>query len=570
MQFSILKPVLQTMLALAIFTGVNGCATRAPAPIEVNLVAINDFHGQLEAHDKIYAFKGEPKRTIRVGGIDTLGGALQAWRAEDPQLLLVGAGDLLGASPAMSSMWADEPTVEAMNLLGLRLSSVGNHEFDRGTVELLRQQNGGCESPSPAKACKLRPQFGGAKYAYLSANVVDAVTGTPLLPPYRIEEVKGVRIAFIGTVLRNTAQMVTPSGIASVRFLDEVASINRWAAEIRKQDVATIVLLIHEGGVTDEQFDEVDCRRLKGPIVNIVKALDPAIRLVISAHSHQGYQCKIDGRTVTQAESFGHVLTRIKMTFDPQSRSVADIEVRNVLMEQGRFVPDPQLAALLTEVKGRSDVLLQRPIARLAVPRISDVLDTAGESPLGDIATDAQLAATRPLGAQLVFINHKSLRGELVGGVDGATYVTTYAQVAATHPYGNTLVLMTLTGAQIRAVLEQQNWLASEGSGGRRMLQVSDGFTYQWDSRRAAGSRVVPGSIRLNGAALADQQSYRVAVNNFMAQGGDGYTLFKEGTARLDTGILDLEALLNYLVARERAGAPVGSQQSAGRITHRH
>ncbi len=567
MRFSMIKPVL---LALAICLSVNGCATRALAPVEVNLVAINDFHGQLEAHDKTYAFKGEPKRTIRVGGIDTLGGALKAWRAEDPQLLLVGAGDLLGATPAMSSMWADEPTVEAMNLLGLRLSSVGNHEFDRGTAELLRQQNGGCVSPSPGKACKLRAQFGGAQFAYLSANVVDAITGTPLLPPYRIEEVKGVRIAFIGAVLRNTEQMVSPAGIASVRFLDEVASINRWAAEIRKQDVATIVLLIHEGGTTDEQFDQVDCSRLKGPIVDIVKALDPAIRLVISAHSHQGYQCKIDGRTVTQAESFGHVLTRIKLSIDPQSRSVADIEVRNVLMEQGRFAADPLLATLLAEVKGRSEVVLQRPVARLAVPRISDVLDAAGESPLGDIATDAQLAATRALGAQLVFINHKSLRGELVGSLDGASYSATYAQVAVTHPYGNTLVLMTLTGAQIRAVLEQQNWLASESSGGRRMLQVSDGFSYRWDAQRAAGSRVVPGSMQLNGAAMADQQSYRIAINNFIAQGGDGFTVFKEGTALLDTGILDLDALLNYLAARERAGIPVGSEKSAGRIIHRH
>ena len=560
MRFPSLKPVL---LALVLCAGLTGCATRDLAPIEVNLVAINDFHGQLEAHDKTYAFTGQPKRTIRVGGIATLGGALKAWRAEDPQLLLVGAGDLLGATPAMSSMWADEPTIEAMNLLGLRLSSVGNHEFDRGTIELLRQQNGGCDSPSPSKACKLRGQFGGAQYAYLSANVVDAASGTPLLPPYRIEDVKGVRIAFIGTVLRNTAQMVTPSGIASVRFLDEVETINRWAAEIRKHNVAAIVLLIHEGGTTDEQFDQVDCARLKGPIVEIVKQLDPAIRLVISAHSHQGYQCKIDGRTVTQAESYGHVLTRIKLKFDAQSRTlIDDIDVRNVLMEQGSFAPDPALASLLADVKSRSDAVLQRPIAPLAVPRISDVLDVAGESPLGDIATDAQLAATHRLGAQIVFINHKSLRGELVGHAGG----TTYAQVAATHPYGNTLVLMTLTGAQIKALLEQQNWLASEGSGGRRMLQVSDGFTYQWDGKRSPGSRVVPGSIRVNGAPLADQQTYRVAVNNFMAQGGDGYTVLRDGTNRLDTGILDLDAFIDYLSARAQAGKPVGSEQAAGRI----
>ena len=551
-----------TSLILAAALCFSGCATPKRAPIEINLVAINDFHGQLEAHDKAYTLTGQPKRTIRVGGIDTIGGALQAWRKEDPQLLLVGAGDLLGATPALSSIWADEPTVEALNLLGLRLSSVGNHEFDRGTAELLRQQNGGCVSPSPDKACKLRPRFDGARFSYLSANVVDAVTGAPMLPPYRIEEVKGVKIAFIGAVLRDTARMVSPKGIAGVRFLDEVETINRWAAEIRKLDVAAIVLLIHQGGDTTEQFDQVDCSKLEGPIVGLVKQLDPAIRLVISAHSHKGYQCRVDGRVVTQAESFGHVLTRISMKVDPQSRAVSDIAVRNVLMEQGRFAPDPALAALLAEVQGRSKELLARPIARLAIPRISDKLDTAGASPLGDVASDAQLAATSTLGAQIVFINHKSLRVELESGPAGASY----AQVAATHPYGNTLVLMTLTGAQIRAVLEQQNWLAEELTGGRRMLQVSQGFSYRWGASRPAGQRVVPGSIMLNGAPVTDEQKLRVSVNSFMAQGGDGYTVFTEGVDRLDSGILDLDAFIDYLAARDRAGKPVGSEASAGRI----
>ena len=556
------SPISSLLLAAVFSIGPSGCATRSPAPIEVNLVALNDFHGQLESRDKVYTLNGQPPRTIRVGGIDTIGGALNAWRAEDPQLLLVGAGDLLGATPALSSIWADEPTVEAMNLLGLRLSSVGNHEFDRGTAELLRQQYGGCVSPSPDKACKLRGQFAGARFHYLSANVVDAASGVPLLPPYKIETVKGVRIGFIGAVLKDTANMVTPNGVASVRFLDEVDSINRSAADLRAQGVATIVLLIHQGGTTPEQFDQIACSQLSGPIVGLVKRLDAAIRLVISAHTHQGYLCEVDGRIVTQAEQSGQVLTRINLKIDARSQALTGITVRNVLMESGSFAPDPALAKLLAEVKERSKEVLSRPIARLAIPSISDKLDAAGSSPLGDIATDAQLAATAAFGAQITFINHKSLRGELIGGADGATY----AQVAATHPYGNSLILMNLTGAQIRALLEQQSWLAGEAVTGRRMLQVSHGFTYRWDAKGPSGARVVPGSVMLNGGPLVDTQKYRVSVNSFMAQGGDGYTVLTQGSERIDSGLLDLDVIIDYLMARDRAGSPVGSEQAAGRI----
>jgi 5'-nucleotidase len=322
------------------------------------------------------------------------------------------------------------------------------------------------------------------------------------------------------------------------------------------------VLLIHQGGATPEQFDQIACSQLSGPIVGLVKQLDPAIRLVISAHTHQGYLCEVDGRIVTQAEQSGQVLTRISMSIDTQSQAVSGIKVRNVLMESGSFAPDPALAGLLAEVKSRSKDVLSRPIARLALPRISDKLDAAGSSPLGDIATDAQLAATSVLGAQIVFINHKSLRGELVGGTGGATY----AQVAATHPYGNSLVLMSLSGAQIHALLEQQSWLASEAATGRRMLQVSNGFSYRWDAKAPQGARVVSGSLMLNGAPLVDTQKYRVSVNSFMAQGGDGYTVLTEGTERLDSGMLDLDVFIDYLTARDRAGSPLGSEQPAGRI----
>ncbi|MFJ2989078.1 bifunctional metallophosphatase/5'-nucleotidase [Collimonas sp. NPDC087041] len=546
----------------------------ASAPVEINLVAINDLHGHLEAETKSFASVadavGATPRKLKVGGIDTIGGALNAWRAEDPQLLLVGAGDLIGASPALSSIWADEPTISALGQLGLRVSSVGNHEFDQGSAELLRYQNGGCNSTRPDKACQFEAHYPGAKFSYLAANVIDNASGRPMLPPYRIEQVRGVKIAFIGSVVRETEKMVSADGIANVHFIDEAEAINRWVPEIKAQGVSAIVVLIHQGGETKEPFDKVACSQLQGPIVDIVKHLDPAIKLVISAHSHQGYTCQVDGRTVTQGESFGHMLTRISLTIDPRVADlpgkITAIHAHNVLMDTQRFTPDPALSAFLQKLKARSDVVLAQPIARIAVPRIDNHINEAGESPLGDVLADSQLAATRKLGAQIAMTNHKSIRESLESGAAG----TNYAQVAATTPYGNTLILLTLTGSQIQALLEQQSWLDQDRQGGRVMLQVSHGLSYRWDAAKPLGQRVLPGSIKLNGVALDPRGQYRVSVNSFISQGGDGFSLLTQGADRVDTGINDLDALSHYLIASEHDGHPAGSAQTAGRIVRVH
>jgi 5'-nucleotidase len=558
---SILASILSSILLAS-------CATPGPqAPIEVNLVAINDFHGHLEAENFTYASVRDGKEhEVHAGGIAALGAALQAWRREDDQLLFIGAGDLVGASPALSGAWADEPTIEALNLMGLRLSALGNHELDQGRNELLRQQNGGCQSSRPEAACKFRPGFSGAKYAYLAANVVDSATGKPFLPAYRIEEAHGVKIGFIGAVLRDTVAMVQASGVKGLSFLDETESINRWVPELKARGVNAIVVLIHEGGETSEYPDQPDCTRLRGPIVDIAKRLDPAIRLIVSGHTHKGYLCRVDGRFVTQAEQYGHFLTRMTLLIDPATHAIADVKARNEVIDTAARAPDPELAALLNDVKERSRQALERPVARIAVPKVPRKENDAGESALGDLVADAELASVRKFGAQIAFVNNKGLRADLqTVDVDGA-HVPNVSQVAVIHPFNNRMVLMTLTGEQIRALLEQQMWLDAEAPDGRNVLQVSHGFTYAWDASRPLGQRVVPGSIRLDGKPLDDKTAYRVVANNFLAEGGDRVPMFKDGSDRIDTGIKDRDALMDYLMAQERAGHPAGSAESAGRI----
>jgi 5'-nucleotidase len=538
----------------------TACSTPPAPPLVLNLVALNDFHGNLEAGKFTYTGVADPKpQSIQAGGIDNLGAALQAWRAEDKDLMLVGAGDLVGASPAMSSMWADEPTVVALGMLGMRVSSVGNHEFDLGRAELLRQQNGGCVSSRPEKACKLSPQFDGARFTYLAANVIDQSTGKPFLPGYRIEDIKGVKVAFIGAVLKDAAGVVLASGIAGLRFIDEADAINQAAGEARAHGATVFVVLIHEGGETDEAIDKPDCTGLKGPIVGIARRLDPALRLIITGHTHKGFQCKLGERVITQAEMGGHVLSRIALKIDPATRTVRDIAVRNVVVKPGQYPPDPAITSYLASVRERSNAALARPIARVSVRSMLKKGGDSGESALGDLIADAALAATRGLGAQIAFMNAAGIRKDFEVG---ETMVATFGQAQIVLPFSNTLVLMDLTGAELRALLEQQ-WQRQFGAEGM-MLQVSHGFRYRWDDSRPPGQKVT--AISLDGVPIDAARTYRVTANNFLAEGGDGFPAFAAGRNKFDTHIKDVDALIDFLVKNDRAGSPAGQAAPAGRI----
>jgi 5'-nucleotidase len=541
----------------------SGCApapVRVTAPLEINLVALNDFHGNLEPSKYTYTPPGATQpRTIQAGGIDVLKGALDAFRKDDPDLLFVAAGDLVGASPAVSSMFADEPSIVAMNRMGLVASSLGNHEFDQGPKELLRQQHGGCDSPRPDKACRFAPDFKGAGFTYLAANVVDARTGKNLVPGWRIVDVKGVKVGLIGAVLHDLASVTVAASIKGLAVGDEAASINAVLPAMREQGAQVFVVLIHEGGFADQPYDKVDCNTLHGPIVAITKKLDPAIRLVISGHSHTGYLCKVDGRVVTQADAYGHLLSRIRMTLDPRTKAVEDIQVRNVVMAPDAFKPDPGLSAYLADVRAKSRAELDKPVARIA-GALSRHEMPSGESALGDVIADAAVAATRDQGAQVGFMNPGGIRKDLEAGEGG---VVTFGQAQAVLPFGNTLVVMDLTGAQLRRVLEQQ-WdrpASSEPS----ILAVSSGLAYDWDGTQPPGRRVA--NVKVDGAPLDDNRTYRVAANNFLAGGGDNIPMFAGGARRVETGLRDLDSLIAYLQKHpELGGASLAASQRIRKV----
>ncbi|WP_034336204.1 bifunctional metallophosphatase/5'-nucleotidase [Deinococcus misasensis] len=526
--------------------------------VTVSVVGFNDFHGNLMPTSFRIPDPNDRTKTLSVqaGGIETISSIIKDLRRKNPNTVVVGGGDLIGASPLVSSLLNDEPTIAAMNELRVYTSVVGNHEFDKGLKELQRMQNGGCDSINPKQACKYSNVFKGANFKYIAANVLDSKTGKPIFPAYKIRTIGGVKVAFVGAVLRETPTIVVPSGVAGLTFADEVESINKAIPEIRKQGAEAIVALVHQGGTSADPFDVIDCKTLQGPIVDIAKKLDPAVDVIMTGHTHRGYQCRIDGRLVTQGDAYGHLLTQIDLTIDKTTRDVVTATSKNLVVDPRTVKPDPRMTAIIKQAKTLTDQIAAQPIANLAVEQITQDQTPAGESYLGDLIADAQLYATRSPekgGAVVAFMNPGGIRANLPANVPNPSKVVTFGDAFTVQPFGNSLVVLTLTGAQIKTLLEQQ-WLNQDRP---RILQVSEGFSYTYDNSKPAGEKVLADTIKINGVTVDPNQKYRVTVNSFLADGGDKFFVLQQGTDRLG-GEVDLEALQNYLFSMQSAGKAVG------------
>ena len=543
--------------------------------VQLRIIAINDFHGHLEPADNTIAVPNpaNPATTVplRSGGAAFLATRINQLKEEQPRHIVVSAGDLVGASPLTSALFHDEPTIEVMNAIGLEANAIGNHEFDRGVAHLLRLANGGCQLQPIAnrKTCAgVDGRFSGARFSFLAANVLSRDNEQPIVAPTWIKNVDGVRVGFIGAVTRTTPGIVVPSGIAGVRFVAEAKALNHYAKELQTQGVHAIVAVVHEGGDVDGGFDA--CRNPRGAIFDIARELDPAIDIVLSAHTHRGYNCVVDGRVIIQAASYGRLVSVIDIEIDRASGKIVSerTRARNVPVPNGArtgyalraayppLAPDPVVGAIVEHYLRLAAPLAQRPIGRIAAD-FDRRASAGGDNALGRLIADAQLAVTRAQGAQIAFTNPGGLRADLRSS--GANGVVTYSDAFSSQPFGNTLVTLTLTGAQLKQLLEQQ-WSSSSTAARperARMLQPSRGFSYTWSANASHRERVVSDSMQLDGRSIDFAQTYRVTVNNFLADGGDGFRVLREGTDRV-SGPLDVDALIGYLsqVSSARPLAP--------------
>ncbi len=512
--------------------------------ITVRIISFNYFHGNIKA--------GEGSASNP--GIARLATRIQALKAENPLHAVVSAGDMIGASPLTSALFHDEPTIEAMNRIGIDFNAVGNHEFDEGREELLRMQRGGNHPSDSNSGMGLAADlengaFAGADFGFLAANVIDRATGDTLLPAWRAKDFLGTRVAFVGMTLEGTPSIVSPAGIVGLEFRDEADTVNALIPTLKAQGMESIVVMIHEGGFAAGGIN--GCTGPSGAIVDIVRRLDPEIDLVVTGHTHQAYNCMLPTRDgslvrVTSAGQFGRNLTDTQLRIDTRTRDVLSATSTNLVVGTGSTTAEaPALAELVAHYDAASTLARERIVGQIAAS-LRRSANAAGESVMGDIIADAQLATTRAPGfgeAVAAFMNPGGIRADL-GFVSPGT--VKFGDLFAVQPFGNSLVTMTLTGAQIDTLLEQQFTGCTNNQPFNRLLQVSRGFSYTWNASGGACDKVDIASIRIGGVAIDPAASYRITVNSFLADGGDLFQVLTEGGDRLG-GAQDIDALENYL-----------------------
>ncbi|MEU3295996.1 bifunctional metallophosphatase/5'-nucleotidase [Streptomyces longwoodensis] len=535
---------------------------------DVQLLSFNDLHGNLEPPSGSSGRVTERQadgttKTIDAGGVEYLATHLRQARQGHPYSVTAAGGDMVGASPLISGLFHDEPTIEALNKLDLDVTSVGNHEFDEGAKELGRLQNGGCH---PTDGCYTDTPFEGADFPYLAANVLNEKTGKPILKPYWVWKKKDVKIGFIGVTLEGTPGIVSAEGVKGLTFKDEVETINKYAKVLQRQGVKSIVALIHEGGFPASTAYNYDCDApgagagISGPIVDIAKNVTPAVDALVTGHTHNAYVCTVNDpagrpRMVTSASSFGRLYTDTTLTYDRFTGDIARTAVKSANHVVTRDVPKaPDMTQLISKWNTLAAPIGNRPIGYIS----ADVPNTGTESPMGDLIADAQLAYGKQLDPEtdLALMNPGGVRAGLTyaakaGEGDG---VVTYAEGFTVQPFANTVNLQDFTGAQVIQALKEQ--VSGANAAAPKILQPSSGLTYTLDLTKSGADRVVTDSIRLNGAPIDPAATYRVATNSFLAGGGDGFTTLGLGTNDL-VGADDLAALAQYLTAGSSATSPI-------------
>jgi 5'-nucleotidase len=547
---------LVSVAALATLATVAAPASAGQRPdptTDIRVIAFNDFHGNLEppsgSSGKVRLSDGS---TVDAGGAAYLATHLKQLRSQVRNSLVLSAGDNIGASPLTSALFHDEPTIDFLNQIGVEASVVGNHEFDEGYKELQRMQFGGCH---PTDGCQFRSSFSGANFPFLGANVTFD-NGLPALLPFTVKFEQGIPVGIIGVTLKDLPSVVTPDAIKGLKFGDEVEAIDRTSNLLQWFGVKAQIVLMHQGDNTEVEGPD-DCKLRPGPAAVIAAKASPNVDAFFTGHSHQQYNCVINDpagnpRPVIQGSSFGRLLSVVDLKVDRRTRDVVRSETKahNEIVTRD-VTPDPAVAALVSEAATKAGPIANKPVGTITADLLA-AGNAAGESTLGDVIADAQLDATKSNNAQIAMTNPGGIRADITyasspkGEGDG---VVTYGEAFTVQPFSNIMQTITLTGANLKNVLEQQ-W---SPSGTVRPLQISSSLHYTWSASAPIGSKV--SNITVNGVLVDPAGSYRVSVNNFLAAGGDGFTEFTKGT-NLAGGPIDLDALVSYFGAHPHLAPP--------------
>jgi 5'-nucleotidase len=563
-----LLSVLSTIWASQAESAPETRASSKSGVTNIQLLGVNDFHGNLEpianpTYRTPTDTEGNPTNVeglitckgAAAGGAAYLDAYLDRNAARDPDgTIRVHAGDMVGGSPLISSYFHDEPTIEATNLLQFDVGTLGNHEFDEGGQEMLRLIKGGQrkdglqfkEDASGQPVNTSDPKFSGADYPYISANVVYADSGKNVLKPYTIVKRDGVKTGFIGVTTEETPDIVVPDAVAPFEFLDISDTVNRYAAELQKRGVETIVVLAHAGGT------QTSATEATGEIISETAEMSDAVDVVVAGHSHSYLNTTVDDKLVVEGFSLGTAFDTVSLTVDRKTGDVIESSAKVVPSCNEGIQPDPETAALVAKYDEQITPIESRVVGAAATNITRDDSATAGESALGDVIADAQRTYA---GTQIAFTNSGGIRADIKSGE------VTYGDLFAVQPFDNQLVKMELTGDQIYRLLEQQWQPQANGSVNTRILQVS-GLKFAYDESKPIGQRVT--SVTLvdetpNGTPIDrndTKTTYTVAANSFIATGGDGFTVFDEARATQQTLSGELDPLEAYFGSQQQVGIP--------------
>ncbi len=590
-----ISTVARFSFSLALAAALSACvphgavrsAGAAPAaPVTVGIVAFNDFHGALEPPKTSVLLTDHQGGVLQIpaGGAAQFASAIDSVRAKYPNHLTVSAGDMIGATQLSSSLFLDEPTIGVMNRIGVDFNAIGNHEFDRGRDELKRKQDGGCQQFTPLKPCRLEP-FKGAKFTYLGANAIEP-DGKTLFPATALRSFgtgkRRVRVGLIGLTLKETSDLSSREGLKGVHFADEAATINALVPQLKARGADAVVVLIHQGAYTKGEPDPSTCPGFYGAIGPILDKLDKRVDLVVSGHTHWSYVCdyvqpgSIQPVLLTSAGVLGQLVTDIALQIDPATHKVVGKSAHNVIVQsegyqtlKGRiepkdvvpkFTPRADIAAYVGKYVEASKGEIQRKAGRLAgeVRRPGGDSSTDGGS-LGNLIADAQLAATRSAGAQIAFMNPFGIRSPhaLIPAADGSL---TFGQLYAIGPFTNGLVTQSVTGAELKVLLEE----GLDDNQPKQALTSSAGFAFSFDLTRPSGDRVL--TMTLDGKPIDPAATYRITTNSFLANGGDSFASLARQREAVIAPLTDVEALEAWLSGPEMRAVP--SEARATEVKH--
>ncbi|MGG3466072.1 bifunctional metallophosphatase/5'-nucleotidase [Neobacillus pocheonensis] len=477
--------------------------------IQVQLLGINDLHGQLDITRK---FNGR-----YIGRVEYLAAYLKQRKAENKNTLLVHAGDMVGGSAPVSSLLEEEPTIEVLNKIGFNLGTLGNHEFDRGVKEMMRLIHGG-NNPKTGT-------FEGAQFPYVCANVIDEKTGKLILPPYEIKKFHGIPIGFIGVVLSDTPKIETASVLAGVKFTDEVKAINKAVANLKKQGVKAIVVLAHNGGSQSALTGAAN-----GEIIDIAKKIDDEVDVLFGGHTHTYLNTEVDRKLIVEAYSYGTAFSDVHLELDPATKDIVAKKAEIVNVYQDAIKPDPEIKELMKKYEAKVAPIVNKLVGK-AVNDITSTKNKDGESAIGNLIADSERIA---MNSDLAFMNPGGIRGDILAGE------VTWGELFTIQPFKENLIKLNLTGDQIRRLLNQQ-W---QPQGTVRMLQIS-GLKYTWDGTKGVGSKVID-IYRADGTPIDPKAKYTVTVPEYLANGGDDFSVFREGTDKV-VGPVDIDVFENFV-----------------------